>query len=108
MSDGIFTMRPATSRDVTAVARLVELEEARPLSGEVLLAEVDGRVIAALSVREDRAVADIFQPTAEIVAMLRTRREQLIRARRFSNVASPERTWGLRRLLARRDLASAA
>jgi hypothetical protein len=102
MYDGILTLRPATGDDAVAVARLVELEEARPLAGEVLVAELDGHVIAALSVLEDRAVADIFRPTAELVAMLRARREALIRARRFSYAGSAERARGIRRLLTRR------
>jgi hypothetical protein len=80
MQNGTLTMRLATAGDAAAVGRLVDLEEARPLDGEVLVAELDGRVVATLSVPEDRAVADIFRPTAELVAMLRTRREQLARA----------------------------
>jgi hypothetical protein len=75
MHERTLTLRRATADDAAAVARLVELEEARPLPGEVLLADVDGRVIAAVSVREDRAVADIFRPTAELVVLLRKWRD---------------------------------
>jgi hypothetical protein len=74
------TLRSATAGDARAIARLVELEEALPLTGEVLLAEVDGRVMAAVSLRDDRAVADIFRPTAELVAMLRAWRDVLVPA----------------------------
>jgi hypothetical protein len=102
MHEGTLTLRPATEDDAAAVARLVELEEALPLTGEVLLAELDSRVIAAVSVREDRAVADIFRPTAELVAMLRTWRDAHIRARRLSYAGPAERPRGLRRLLTRR------
>jgi hypothetical protein len=103
MYAGTLTLRPAAEHDAAAVARLIELEEAPPLTGAVLLAEVDGRVIAAVSVRENRAVADIFRPTAELVAMLRTWRAVLIRARRFSSSAGvAERPHGVRGLLARR------
>jgi hypothetical protein len=102
------TLRRATAGDAAAIARLVELEEARPLTGEVLVAEVDGRVTAALSVLDGRAVADIFRPTAELVAMLRTRRDALIRTSRYSHVDSTERPRGLRRLLVRRRAEVAA
>jgi hypothetical protein len=81
MHEARLTLRPATEDDEAAVARLVELEEALPLTGDVLVAEVDGCVIAAVSVHEDRAVADIFRPTAELVAMLRSWRDALIHAR---------------------------
>jgi hypothetical protein len=101
MHQDSLTLRIATAEDAEALARLVELEEARPLRGEVILAELDGRVMAALSVHDDRAVADIFRPTAEIVAMLRARRGALIRARRFPEVIAP-RSRGMRGLVRRR------
>jgi hypothetical protein len=39
--------------------------------GPVLLAEVDGRPRAALSVRDGSVIADPFAPTADVVEMLR-------------------------------------
>ena len=90
MHDASLTLRRATDDDAAALARLVELEEAVPLTGAVLLAELDGQVLAAVSVREDRAVADIFRPTAELVAMLRAWRDALIRARRLSYMGAAE------------------
>jgi hypothetical protein len=36
-----------------------------------MLAEVDGRLVAALSERTGEAVADPFEPTAHLVEMLR-------------------------------------
>jgi hypothetical protein len=106
MHERTLTLRPATEDDAAAVARLVELEEALPLTGELLLAEFDGRVIAAVSVREDRAVADIFRPTAELVAMLRTWRDARIRARRLSSADAAERPHSPRGLLTRRPARS--
>jgi len=102
MPDDILTLRPATAADTPAIARLIEMEEADPLGGEVLLAELDGAVLAAVSLRDDRAVADIFKPTADVVRMLRERREQLIRARRFSYAGAVERPRRISRLLALR------
>jgi hypothetical protein len=81
MNYASITMRAAMTADATAIARLAELEEDRPLTGGVLVAEADGAVLAALSIDEGRAVADIFKPTAELVALLRSRRETLIQRR---------------------------
>jgi hypothetical protein len=39
--------------------------------GHVLLAELDGRIVAAVSTHDGRAVADPFVPSAEIVEQLR-------------------------------------
>jgi len=71
-------LRPSHSGDEAAIARLVELEEAPGLVGDPLVAELDGTIVAALSVHDDRAVADIFRPTAAIVRMLRLWRAELI------------------------------
>ena len=73
-------LRPSHSGDESAIARLVELEEAPGLVGDTLVAELDGTIVAALSVDDDQAVADIFRPTAVIVGMLRHWRAELIQA----------------------------
>jgi hypothetical protein len=99
MSDDILILRRSTPRDAGAIARLVELEGAEPLVGDSLVAELDGTVVAAVTLADGRAVADIFRPTAELVRMLRDRREQLIRARRLPASATSPR--GVQRLLAR-------
>jgi hypothetical protein len=100
MPDDMLILRRSTALDAAAIDRLVELEEAEPVVGESLVAELDGTVVAAVALADGRAVADIFRPTAELVRMLRDRREQLIRARRLP--ASATRPRGLRRLLAGR------
>ena len=69
--DGAVTIRPAYPDDATTLARLAALDSARPLSGAVLLAERDGRPVAALAVAGGRTVADPFVPTADLVALLR-------------------------------------
>ncbi len=71
------TFRHATAGDDGAVGRLAALDSARRLSGHVLLAEVDGRPVAALSVDDGEAVADPFAPTAHVVQMLRLQAAQL-------------------------------
>jgi len=98
MSNATLTLRHATDADARAIARLVEMEDAEALNGEVLLAELDGYVIAALTVGDDRAVADSFRPTADILALLRERRAHLLRARRYSYRFTAERPRGRSRV----------
>jgi hypothetical protein len=70
------TIRPATAEDRGALARLAALDE-RPLpSGDVLLAFVDGELRAAVPARSGLAMADPFEPTADVVELLRLRAEQ--------------------------------
>jgi hypothetical protein len=108
MPNTALIMRPAHSDDAAAIARLVELEEATPLVGETLVAQVDGTIVAALSVGDDRAVADIFRPTAGVVRMLRDWRAQLLATRRLSSAGSIQRPRAMRRLLALRRIEAAA
>ena len=77
---GALGIRWACMHDAPALARLAALDSAAPLRGEVLVAEVDGVLRAALSPAEGRAIADPFEPTAELVALLRLRAEQAARA----------------------------
>jgi hypothetical protein len=65
------TIRQATSDDAFALRRLAALDDARALRGEVLLAEHAGEIRAALSLESDRAIANPFAPTAELIDMLR-------------------------------------
>jgi hypothetical protein len=66
-------IRPAYPDDHASLARLAALDSARPLSGATLVAERDGRILAALSVADGRAIADPFAPTADLIALLRLR-----------------------------------
>lgn len=74
-------LRPAHDDEAILVRRLAQLDDSRPLEGDVLLAVVDGKPVAALSLCDGRVVADPFQPTAEAVALLRLRAMQLSSAR---------------------------
>ena len=71
------SIRRAGPHDAPALHRLAALDSAAPLRGEVLMAEADGVVLAALSLSDGSAVADPFSPTAELVALLRLRRGQM-------------------------------
>jgi hypothetical protein len=67
------TIRPAYADDQLAVQRLAALDSADAIpAAPLLLAEVDGELRVALSLREGTAIADPFFPTAAIVKLLRT------------------------------------
>jgi len=82
-------LRPATTADAAALARLAALDSARPLTGEVMLAHAGGEVRAALSLETARAVADPFYPSAELVTLLRAAAGDDRRRRRASRAARP-------------------
>jgi hypothetical protein len=65
------TVRPYLSNDRRPLERLAALDDRRIPAQPVVLAEVNGRLVAALSERTGEAVADPFRPTAHLVAMLR-------------------------------------
>ncbi|MDP9294807.1 MAG: hypothetical protein M3O90_10365 [Actinomycetota bacterium] len=66
-------LRRAVPQDGAALARLAELDGAPHPAGEMLLAEVDERIAAAVPLDGGRAIADPFRPTAELVELLRLR-----------------------------------
>ena len=65
--------------DVDAVRRLAERDSNEPLDGAVLVAEVEGTVLAAISLADGRAIADPFSRTDELRTMLELRAKQLRR-----------------------------
>ena len=67
------TIRRATSTDEFAVRRLAALDSSSPPTGEVILAEMDEELWAALSLDTGVAIADPFRPSAELVELLRVR-----------------------------------
>jgi hypothetical protein len=73
-TDPTVVIRAARGSDGDALERLARLDSQRPLQGDVLLAEQDGALVAALA--GDRAVADPFRPTADVLALLRVRAGQ--------------------------------
>ncbi len=66
-------IRSARADDGPALRRLAALDSARPLEGPVLLASVDGAVVAARSLADGRAIADPFVPTASHLELLEVR-----------------------------------
>jgi hypothetical protein len=71
------TIRRAAAADEFAVRRLSSLDSAFPPTGDVLLAEMDGELWAALSIDTGHAVADPFRPSGDLVDLLRFRAERL-------------------------------
>lgn len=67
------TIRPASQSDAVALHRLAALDSASPPTGELLVAEVDGELWAALDPETGVAIADPFQPSGELVGLLRFR-----------------------------------
>jgi hypothetical protein len=70
-------MRRAYPDDADALARLAALDCGRIPAGDLLVAEVDGELWAAVSVGCNDAIADPFRPSAGIVRLLRMRAAQL-------------------------------
>ena len=64
------TIRQSTTSDARELRRLAELDSARPLSGQALIAEHGGHAVAAVSLSDRRSIADPFLPTADVVEML--------------------------------------
>jgi hypothetical protein len=79
--DRALTIRLASPKDAAALRELAVLDSSPPLGGRVLLAELDGAVIAAASLDGGAVIADPFTPSAYAVRMLTTRRYQLMRQR---------------------------
>lgn len=81
------TIRPSRGGDRRALARLAALEERPVPDGRVLVAVVDGALVAALPLDGGEPLADPFQPTLDLLSLLRLRAQQLApappRARRL-------------------------
>ena len=71
------TLRFGSPADGKALARLAELDSSTPPAHPVLLAEVDGQLLAALALADGRVVADPFHRTADLIDLLRARAHQL-------------------------------
>jgi hypothetical protein len=69
--EGNLVVRRARPSDDHALAELAALDSARSLTGARIVGEVDGRIVAAVSLQDGRVVADPFVATADVVEMLR-------------------------------------
>ncbi len=75
------TLRPARPDDAGTLSDLAQLDSARPLNGEVLVAETETGPLAAIELGSGRTIADPFRRTAHSVGLLRT----------FARLAGPAR-----------------
>jgi hypothetical protein len=87
-------IRTADAGDVLALIHLSDLDSKPVPAGRILVAEVEGQIHAALSVETGRLIADPFQSTINLRALLRLRADQL--------QSSTSRRGGLLGLLAMR------
>jgi hypothetical protein len=92
MTNTALTIRRATPADAFSLRRLAVLDSSSPPTGDVLLAEMDSELWAAVSIDTGASVADPFRPSGDLVELLR------FRARRVSGQGDAERH-GLARLL---------
>ena len=66
-------IRAARGSDGAALERLAALDSAEVPAGSLLVAEADGRVVAAIASSTGEAIADPFLPTADVIALLQLR-----------------------------------
>lgn len=96
-SDESVTLRFGSPADEERLARLAALDTAEPPAHPVLLAEVDGRLLAALALTDSIVIADPFYRTADVIDLLRARARQLAGEGRMSP-SGHVRSWFRRRL----------
>jgi hypothetical protein len=70
-SNDTIILQQATAAEDEALRELSQLDSARTVTRPALMAVVDGRLLAAASLRDGRVVADPFAETEDAVALLR-------------------------------------
>lgn len=76
------TIRPATPGDAPSLATLARLDDRRPPAGDVLVAELGDRIVAALPLDGRPVLTDPWRQVGDVVELLELRSEQLRLARR--------------------------
>jgi hypothetical protein len=76
-STSTIVLQQATPEHDAALREISQLDSARTVSRPALMAVVDGRLLAAASLRDGRVVADPFAETEEAVELLRLRAAEL-------------------------------
>jgi hypothetical protein len=71
------TLRQSSATDRERIRLLAELDSARVPSGPVLVAEIDGRLRAALPLDGSPAISDPFHRGLDLVELLKLRATQL-------------------------------
>ena len=68
-----YVIRRAVDADAPTLRHLAELDSQRRLAGPVLIAETGGLVVAAVSLVDDRVIANPFERTAVAAQLLHMR-----------------------------------
>jgi hypothetical protein len=69
--DPAVVIRAARGSDGIALERLAQLDSQPAPTGDILVAERDGELVAAHAPATGAVIADPFRPTADVVALLR-------------------------------------
>jgi hypothetical protein len=85
--DPTVVIRAARGSDGAALENLARMDSQRPPAGDVLVAEQDGVIVAALA--GDRVIADPFRPTADLVELLRVHAGRAARTNGHSRARVP-------------------
>jgi hypothetical protein len=62
------------TEDTVAVRAVASLDSSQAPGADVLAGELNGEIVAVITIREGIVVADPFRPTTAVVALLRRRR----------------------------------
>jgi len=76
-SDANITVRALHAEDIAKLQRLAGLDSSPVPTGRVLGAEVDGTLVAAVSLSDSGVIADPFRATANAIELLSLRARQL-------------------------------
>lgn len=76
-SAGEITIRHATDADRPALERLAQLDQRPVPDGAALIAEVDRRIVASVSLETAEPIADPFRARRDVVQLLQVRAAQL-------------------------------
>jgi hypothetical protein len=66
----VYVIREATAADEDALRRLAELDNQKPLSGRVMIGEIEGKPAAAASISDGRIVSDPSRATHLLVPLV--------------------------------------
>ena len=64
--------------DIVAVGAVAALDSARAPGGDALVGELNGEIVAVITMRDGDVVANPFRATAAVVDLLRNRRAALL------------------------------
>jgi hypothetical protein len=73
----VVALRLAQADDAGVLRLLAELDEEPELTGDALLALIDGEAVAAISLDDGRVVANPFVATSDATSLLKLRGHQL-------------------------------